>query len=111
MRIHKPFDYAISTTEEKYQKINPIPRILEWKMRLDNDPQLTVTEIAKDLKISRVRVGQLLEIAELDGSILERLKTKHQLDISISQLRKLSRFPVDQQTLLFQTLEDSLCSH
>ncbi len=111
LRIHEPFDYEISTTEEKYQKPNPIPRILVWKTRLDNEPQLTVTEIAKDLKISRVRVSQLLEIADLDKAILDHLKTKRQLDFSVSQFRKLSRLLPDQQTQHFQTLLDSLCSH
>lgn len=94
MKIHEPIRHELTLNTAVDSGTNPIPQILEWKTRLDNEPQLTVTEIAK-----------------LNGSILEYLQAEQNLDLSVNQLRKLSRLTPDQQTRHFQTLQDSLCSH
>ena len=111
IRIHEPLSHTLPPISTTDQKMNPIPRILGWKARLENEPLLTLAKIAEEENFSRVRIGQLLEITKLNKNILDNLQTKQQLDFSINQLRKLSRLKPDQQTRHFQTLQDSLCSH
>lgn len=109
--ILEPFNDSF-TLPTRATSGNPVSQVLEWKRRLDKEPELTVAKLAIAEKLSRTRISQMLEIANLDSKILDALTEERPLSTSINKLRKLSRLSFVEQVREYRTLHpDSYLPH
>lgn len=97
---------------KKYNRIqswkNPIAQALKYRSLLENNGSITQTQLANQLKISKVRLTQYLNLLKLDPSIISYLSSLQKLleDCYISErlLRSIVKieFPSLQKKKFFE---------
>lgn len=96
--------HPISFAQKSVAVANPLPKILKWRRRLDQDPSLTICKLAERESVTRSRIGQMLELANLHPDIIQSLRNLPGLPLSMSRLRKLVRLPPHDQVRRFRDL-------
>ena len=107
--------YGISTEERINKKIlkdnqpiepkpNPLKIALQYQKVYKNLPSPSMTETAKILGVSRVRVHQMLSLLKLDKRIISKLLEITHISLSERKLRKLVPLPIGDQIAHLQKI-------